>query len=136
MYEKMSGKGASAREAHRPNMGVDGAQHIVQEDNVCVRVHCACEREPLALASTQSDALLANLSLIARREQGQIRAETARLDCLGVPLCVIFVAEKNVVSNGCVHNKGALRRERSGAVQLLQQHGTSLICKMTVGMLP
>lgn len=58
------------------DVGVDGRQRIVEEDERLGAVGGARQRDALLLAARQVDALLADLGAVARRQQANVGRES------------------------------------------------------------
>ena len=80
LAEEHLGVAQAAREDVLRDLAVHGREAIVEEVHVGVRVHCPGNRHALLLASTEIDALLADLRGVAGRQLLEVRRQRAGLE--------------------------------------------------------
>mmetsp|Transcript_12736 Transcript_12736/g.31199 ORF Transcript_12736/g.31199 Transcript_12736/m.31199 type:complete len:296 (-) Transcript_12736:235-1122(-) len=97
-------------------MRVHRGKRVVQQVDVRIRVRGARQRHAVLLAARQVHALLADLRLVARGQQVQVRAQRARRQHARVVLLVQLAAHEHVGPQRRVLDPWVLRRVRHAAL--------------------
>lgn len=96
------------------DVGVDGREGVIEDEELAVAVHGTRNIHALALTSRQVGTLLSNLSQVSSREEREISDESAGVDDLLVPERFVRATESNVITDGSVDEEGLLRGKTDG----------------------
>mmetsp|Transcript_10332 Transcript_10332/g.29000 ORF Transcript_10332/g.29000 Transcript_10332/m.29000 type:complete len:261 (-) Transcript_10332:1067-1849(-) len=97
-----------------PDVGVHGAQRVVEQVHIRIRVHRPGQGHAVPLAPREVDPLLPDLRRVPRGQEVEVRGEGARVNDCVVVLLVVGPAHRDVLAHRRVLDPRLLCRVRFG----------------------